>query len=98
MPVNVSGRIFLELGIYLSQIIWLLRTCKLRKQAKLEGKDFDDLPEARKYQYYSKKNVRRKPGPSDLERGNATVDIEQTVTPESTPPAIVADPTHKESG
>ena len=43
--------IVLELGIFVSQGIWLLRTYKIRKQAKLNGKNFDDLPEARKYQY-----------------------------------------------
>ncbi|MCJ1257865.1 hypothetical protein MMC24_005691 [Lignoscripta atroalba] len=42
--------IFLELGIFASHGIWLVKTRKLRKQAKSEGKDFDDLPEARRYQ------------------------------------------------
>ena len=42
--------VLLELGIFISQGIWLVRTRKLRKQAKLEGKDFDDLPEAWRYQ------------------------------------------------
>jgi len=42
--------IMLEAGIFLSHFIWLLRTRKLRKQAKDSGIDFDDLPEARKYQ------------------------------------------------
>jgi len=41
---------FLEIGIFLSQVIWLLRTRKLRKQAKLSGQSFDDLPEAQAYQ------------------------------------------------
>ena len=42
--------IMLEAGIFLSHIIWLLRTRKLRKQAKDAGIDFDDMPEAQKYQ------------------------------------------------
>lgn len=42
--------IMLEAGIFLSHFIWLLRTRKLRKRAKDSGIDFDDLPEARKYQ------------------------------------------------
>lgn len=33
----------LEIGIFLSHIIWLIRTRKLRKQAKAEGKTFDEL-------------------------------------------------------
>lgn len=41
--------IMLEAGIFLSHFIWLIRTRKLRKQAKESGIDFDDLPEARKY-------------------------------------------------
>jgi hypothetical protein len=33
----------LEIGIFLSHIIWLIRTRKLRKRAKAEGKTFDEL-------------------------------------------------------
>ncbi|KAL1896386.1 hypothetical protein Sste5346_004771 [Sporothrix stenoceras] len=33
----------LEIGIFMSHIIWLIRTRKLRKQAKAEGKTFDEL-------------------------------------------------------
>jgi len=33
----------LELGIFLSHIIWLLRTRKLRKAARESGKTFDDV-------------------------------------------------------
>lgn len=47
-------------------MIWLLRTRQLRKQAKLEGKHFDDLPEARKYQYHSKKRDQQRSSPLDL--------------------------------
>ena len=43
--------IVLELGIFLSHFIWLIRTRKLRARAKREGIEFDDLPEAKKYQW-----------------------------------------------
>ncbi|KAF3765087.1 hypothetical protein M406DRAFT_222093, partial [Cryphonectria parasitica EP155] len=33
----------LELGIFSSHIIWLLRTRKIRKEAKTQGKTFDDV-------------------------------------------------------
>ncbi len=41
--------IMLEAGIFISHFIWLVRTRKLRKQAKDTGVDFDDMPEAQKY-------------------------------------------------
>ena len=41
--------IMLEAGIFLSHFIWLVRTRKLRKQAKDAGIDFDDLPGTSKY-------------------------------------------------
>jgi hypothetical protein len=34
---------FLELGIFTSHIIWMIRTRKIRKAAAAEGKSFDDL-------------------------------------------------------
>ncbi|KAK3394109.1 hypothetical protein B0H63DRAFT_36023 [Podospora didyma] len=34
---------FLELGIFTSHVVWLIRTRKLRKAAKAEGKTFDDI-------------------------------------------------------
>lgn len=34
---------FLELGIFTSHIIWMIRTRKMRKAAAAEGKTFDDL-------------------------------------------------------
>lgn len=34
----------------LSHVIWRIRTRKLHARAKAEGIDFDNLPEARKYQ------------------------------------------------
>ncbi|MCJ1416448.1 hypothetical protein MMC32_002785 [Xylographa parallela] len=42
--------VILEGGIFTSHCIWLFRTRKLRKRAKLQGVSFDDLPEARIYQ------------------------------------------------
>lgn len=41
----------IELAIFISQGIWLVRTRKLHKQAKSMGVDFDSLPEARRYQW-----------------------------------------------
>ncbi|KAJ9155336.1 PQ loop repeat protein [Pleurostoma richardsiae] len=34
---------FLEIGIFASHIIWLVRTHKIRKEAKVHGKTFDDI-------------------------------------------------------
>ena len=42
--------LILEGGIFVSHILWRIRTRKLRKKAKDEGVDFDDMPEAAKYQ------------------------------------------------
>lgn len=61
--------IVLETGIFISQVVWLLRTRKLRKQAKLAGLIFDDLPEARPYQVKRPEN--------DGEGEISTIDIEQ---------------------
>lgn len=41
--------IIIEGGIFLSHGIWLIRTRKLRKEAKLTGKSFDDLSELGDY-------------------------------------------------
>ncbi|KAI8623212.1 PQ loop repeat-domain-containing protein [Xylariaceae sp. FL1651] len=35
--------ILLEIGIFASHIIWLLRTRQIRKEAKMNGKSFDDV-------------------------------------------------------
>ncbi|KAI1396201.1 PQ loop repeat-domain-containing protein [Hypoxylon fuscum] len=35
--------ILLESGIFISHIVWLVRTRKIRKEAKAEGKTFDDI-------------------------------------------------------
>lgn len=41
--VDRYGSILLESGIFLSHILWLLRTRKIRKEAKSRGKTFDDI-------------------------------------------------------
>lgn len=67
--------ILLEAGIFLSHIIWLFRTRELRKRAKLEGIDFDDLPEARRWQWNpSERDACHRAGPADIETGNASID------------------------
>jgi len=39
----VGASCFLEIGIFASHIIWLVRTHKIRKEAKVHGKTFDDI-------------------------------------------------------
>ena len=39
------------MAIFISQGIWLARTSNLRKRAKSMGVNFDDLPEAKRYQW-----------------------------------------------
>ena len=41
--------IVIEGGIFISHGIWLIRTRRLRKIAKLAGKSFDDLPQSEEY-------------------------------------------------
>ena len=66
----------LELGIFVCQAIFLFRTRKLRKQAKLDGKKFDDLPEARAYQ---DTRTRKEPGANEPCDGD--VEMQETVVP-----------------
>ncbi|MCJ1463943.1 hypothetical protein MMC07_002553 [Pseudocyphellaria aurata] len=67
------GVIITEGGIFLLHFIWLFRTRKLRKRAKLEGKDFDDLPEARRWQWNPEKRHRQSQSVTlDVEAGNNT--------------------------
>ena len=40
----------IELGIFLSQAIWLFRTRKIRRRAKEAGLDWDEFPEAQAWQ------------------------------------------------
>ena len=75
--------------MFLSHIIWLFRTRKLRRRAKLEGKDFDDLPEARRYQYNPPEKKHRSVfGPTDAENGNTNLCSAATDTHSSTPVAF----------
>jgi hypothetical protein len=37
--------VFIEGGIFISHVIWRVRTRKIRAQAKEEGKTFDDIAE-----------------------------------------------------
>lgn len=67
--------IILEAGIFILHFIWLFRTRKLRKRAKLEGREFDDIPEARQWQW----KPTDKTGPnmsalSDVETSMASID------------------------
>ncbi|KAI9870755.1 MAG: hypothetical protein M1830_003580 [Pleopsidium flavum] len=61
----------LETGIFASHVVWLLRTRKLRKQAKLAGQSFDDLPEAQPYQVKRLGTEEETKPPSiDIEKGD----------------------------
>ena len=40
----------IELGIFLSQAVWLIRTRKIRRRAKEAGLDWDEFPEAQAWQ------------------------------------------------
>ena len=40
----------IELGIFLSQAVWLFRTRKIRRRAKEAGLDWDEFPEAQAWQ------------------------------------------------
>ena len=40
----------IELGIFLSQVIWLFRTRRIRRRAKEAGLDWDEFPEAQAWQ------------------------------------------------
>jgi hypothetical protein len=42
-PDLMDNRVVLELGIYISHIIWRFRYRKLRKEAKESGRSIDDL-------------------------------------------------------
>ncbi len=65
----------LETGIFVSHVVWLFRTRKLRKQAKLAGQSFDDLAEAQPYQVQrSGTEKEREPSSTDIEKGNMHAD------------------------
>lgn len=73
--VLYNGVIILEAGIFISHVIWLFRTRELRKRAKLEGIHFDDLPEARRWQWSpTEKNERSSAASLDVETGDTSTD------------------------
>ena len=79
-------RIILEAGIFISHIIWLFRTRELRKQAKLQGLEFDDLPEARQWQWNpTENNSRSRSASLDTETGNPCIDQAVAETKPSEP-------------
>ena len=49
--------LLLETGIFATHFIWRIRTRSLHRRAKAEGVDFDDLPEAKKYQVPSDRKI-----------------------------------------
>ncbi|KAL8824517.1 MAG: hypothetical protein Q9191_005009 [Dirinaria sp. TL-2023a] len=61
--------LLLELGIFASHLAWRFRTRKLHQQAKLQGRNFDDLPEAKKYQISTDRGAKSVQG--DLEKGGS---------------------------
>ncbi|ROW10131.1 hypothetical protein VMCG_02116 [Cytospora schulzeri] len=70
----------LEAGIFASHIIWRLRTRKIRKEAKAQGKTFDDIAaehEERgipfKFAERKSRKERRKQQEKDIEEGAAAV-------------------------
>ncbi|KAK4162500.1 hypothetical protein QBC43DRAFT_215166, partial [Cladorrhinum sp. PSN259] len=68
----------LEIGIFLSHIIWLARTRKLRKEAAADGKTFDDV--AAQYEAsgtpfrFAERKSKGKARREDLETGEAATD------------------------
>ena len=52
--------LLLEGGIFVTHILWRIRTRKLRARAKATGMDFDDMPEAAKYQCDSDRIARNR--------------------------------------
>lgn len=43
LPTNSHHSIILETGIFLSHLIWMFRTRKIRKEAATREKTFDDI-------------------------------------------------------
>lgn len=41
--LTINNSVVLELGIYVSHIVWRIRYRKLRKEAKISGRSIDDL-------------------------------------------------------
>ena len=64
----IAISLLLELGIFTSHFIWRIRTRALHKKAELEGINFDDLPEAKKYQRPTDRVAKN--SANDLEMGD----------------------------
>ncbi len=65
---------FLEIGIFSSHLIWLVRTRKIRKAAAAEGKTFDDIAaehEARgvPFKFAERKGQKRQKGDGEAGHG-----------------------------
>ncbi|KAI0384236.1 PQ loop repeat-domain-containing protein [Hypomontagnella monticulosa] len=71
--------IFLETGIFLSHVIWLLRTWKVRKEAASRGKTFDDIAAEHEEQGIRFKFAERKYSKRVEEREN---DVEMGANPD----------------
>lgn len=67
----------LEVGIFTSHFIWLIRTYKVRKQAKEQGKTFDDIALEHEelgisFKFAERRSMKeRRNGPKDNEEGTA---------------------------
>ncbi|KAL8919032.1 MAG: hypothetical protein Q9208_006998 [Pyrenodesmia sp. 3 TL-2023] len=89
--------LILELGIFTSHLIFLLRTRRLRRLAKESNTPFDDMPEARRFVFprpepttttESTASTSTSEGPTDLEKGGIS---EVRRTPETEDEEGVAD-------
>ena len=66
----LSISLLLETGIFATHLVWRIRTRSLHRRAKAEGVDFDDLPEATKYQVPSDRKIATRASSSlDVEHG-----------------------------
>jgi hypothetical protein len=70
--------VFLEAGIFISHLIWMFRTRRIRAQAKEEGKTFDELIEESDESVFKEREVRfgwRKKG-KDVVETDLDVEVE----------------------
>lgn len=72
--------LLLEAGIMTSHVIWRIRTRKLHAKAKSEGIEFDDLPEALKYQRSTDRVAKRVV--DDVEMGDPNPAMEVADSPQ----------------
>lgn len=63
----------METGIFVSHIVWLIRTRKIRKEAAAHGKNFDDIALERKQQgipfKFADRKTRKESKAEDVEQG-----------------------------